>query len=87
MHILDYVISCFCNDAAIFHDGELFACQVKATQSILKNIYPNPVKQLTKNTNDKALHCLLSSRPSTNQEIKKTVTYMVDKSIVFSPKS
>jgi len=36
------------------------------------NVYPNVVKQKTKNNNDTALHCYsLSSRASMNQEIKK----------------
>jgi len=64
------------------------ACQVKATQAMLEillnNIYPKAVKQVMTNTNDTALHCLLlslSSRPSTNQEIEKTVKYLVEKNM------
>jgi len=75
-HTVDYVISCFCNDTVKFHEGKLpfhQACEVKATQSMLKklfNVYPNVIKQKTKNNNDTALHCyLLSSRASPNQEI------------------
>ena len=72
-HTVDYVISCFCNDAADFHDGKLpfhQACEVNATKSMLKklfNVYPNAIKQKTKNNNDTALHCyLLLSRASMN---------------------
>jgi len=87
-HTVDYVISCFHNNIDKFHEGKLpfhQACKVKATQSMLKklfNVYPNAVKQKTKDNNDMALHCyLLLSRASMNQEMKETITFLVEKNI------
>jgi len=59
---------------------------VKSSNSIhlkkLFNRYPNVVKHNTKYNNDTALHYyLLSSRALTNQEIKQTVTFLVEKNI------
>ncbi len=85
---IDYIISCFPNNAAVYHDGKLplhQACKVKASLDALKkilNIYPNVITQKTTNNNDTALHCYLSSsKTSTNQEMKTTVTFLVGKNI------
>jgi len=85
---LFYIISCFPNNAAVYHDGKLLlhqACEVKASQYALNkifNVYPNAITQKTENNNDTALHCYLSSlNTSTNQEMKKTVTFLVDKNV------
>ena len=85
---IDYIISSFPNNAAVYHDGKLplhQACKVKASLETLKkilNIYPNGITQETTNNNDTALHCYLSSsKTSTNQETKKTVTFLVDKNV------
>jgi len=40
------------------------------------------ITQKTENNNDTALHCYLSSsKTSTNQEMKKTVTFLVKKNV------
>jgi len=45
-------------------------------------VYPNAITKKTENNNDTTLYCyLLSSKTSTNQEIKKTVTFLVQKNI------
>ncbi len=82
---VDYIISCFPNNTAVYHDGKLplhQACEVKASQYALNkifNVYPNAITQKTENNNDTALHCYLSSsNTSTNQEMKKTVTFLVN---------
>jgi len=79
---IDYIISCFPNNAAVYHDGKLplhQACKVKASLETLKkilNIYPNVITQKTTNNNDTALHCYLSSsKTSTNQETKKLLPF------------
>ncbi len=48
---VDYIISCFPNNAAVYHDGKLplhQACEVRASQYALNkifNIYPNVITQ------------------------------------------
>jgi len=85
---LEYVISCFCNHAAIFHDAKLpfhLSCQVKATLSVSKQLldsYPNAVKQLTENNNGTALHCfLLSWRPLGKQRNQENCYIPVEKKV------
>ena len=85
---IDYISSSFPNNATVYHEGKLplhQACEVKASLDTLKkilNIYPNGITQKTTSNNDTALHCYLSSsKTSTNQETKKTVTFLVNKNV------
>jgi len=79
---VDYIISCFPNNAAVYHDGKLLlhqACEVKASQDAFNkifNVYPNAIMQKTTNNKKYSIALLLVIFKNTNKPRNKENCYV-----------